>query len=208
MSRRWQACSASEKKPLAGLVRHSASGIAAKNPASRSGMAASEASSREKSAPSFLSAPFGGVAAVLHMSSLLSHRARRFARDGSASPDDSRPSLLVERDVSEVALGDEDAAAPRLVAADRPGLDAHGDRGPPDADEVGVDAHHVADIDRLLEGHGVDRDGGDPALGDAVGEDAARDVHLAEHPAAEDVAVLIGVGGHRKRANREFAPRL
>ena len=42
---------------------------------------------------------------------------------------------------------------------------------------------------------------------DFRGEDAAGDVHLAEHPAAEDIAVLIGVGRHRQRADGKLAAR-
>ena len=40
------------------------------------------------------------------------------------------------------------------------------------------------------------------------GGDGAGDVHLAHHPAAEDVAGRVGVGGHGQGADGEGAVRL
>src|SRR5262245_24763455 len=67
--------------------------------------------------------------------------------------DRARPAVIVQRHVGEVAIGDEDAAD--LVAPDHPRLDVYGDRRFADADQVGIDAHHVADEDRLAKRHGV-----------------------------------------------------
>src|SRR3546814_18975570 len=83
-----------------------------------------------------------------------------------------------------------------LVGALRPVLDVDGVVGAAYAEYVGIGAVHVADIDRTVEHHGVDGDGSNAPGGARTGGDAAGDVHLRQHPAAEDVAAGIGVGGH------------
>src|SRR6478735_10552398 len=52
-------------------------------------------------------------------------------------------------------------------------------------------------MDRLKELHRLDRDRRDRALGAARGDDACRNVHLAQYPAAEDVAVGVDVARPR-----------
>src|SRR5262249_39450278 len=94
-----------------------------------------------------------------------------------------------------------------LTAPDHPRLDMNADRGVADTNHFGVDANDIADINRLLEAHGVDGDGYRAALGDFVSEDAAGDVHLAEQPPAENIAVLIRVAGHCQHADRSLAAR-
>ena len=54
----------------------------------------------------------------------------------------------------------------------------------------------------------IDRDGGDAAAREAAGGGAARDVDLRHDPAAEDVAVLVRIRGHRHHPQRrDFALR-
>src|SRR3546814_17321284 len=67
-----------------------------------------------------------------------------------------------------------------LTGAQRPGLDVDGDGGAADAEDVGIGAEHVADIDRTVEHHGVDGDGGNAPGGARTGGDAAGDVHLRQ----------------------------
>ena len=90
----------------------------------------------------------------------------------------------------------------------RPGLDMDLHRGAPDALDLGVDLQHVADTHRLDEGHPLDHDRHHAALRAFDARDAAGLVHVRHHPAAEDVAVCVGVGRHRDRAYRKGAARL
>ena len=69
----------------------------------------------------------------------------------------------------------------------------------------GIEAQQVADRDRLLEDELVDRDGGDAALGDARRKHGAGQVDLGHDPAAEDVAVGVGVGRHRHHPQHQLA---
>ena len=98
----------------------------------------------------------------------------------------------------------------RCVGAEapRPGLDMNLHRRPPDVIDRRVHAQHVADLDRADEGHRVDGDRDDASLRLLHRRDSAGLVHLAQHPAAEDVAVGVGVARHGDQANRQFAPRL
>ena len=70
-----------------------------------------------------------------------------------------------------------------------------GDRAAADLADLAVDRHQVADLDRLDEGHGGDRHRRHPALGHPGRQGAAGDVHLRQHPAAENIAVSVHVGG-------------
>src|SRR3546814_8089098 len=91
---------------------------------------------------------------------------------------------------------------------DLPGLDGDGDRRRADPHDVAIAAQHVANGDRPDEGHRLDADGDHAAAGAAGGGEAAGDVHLAEHPAAEDIAVRIGVRRHGGGAGVHLAARL
>ena len=84
-------------------------------------------------------------------------------------------------------------------------MEGHG--GAADALEIAVDTEHVTDVNREVEGHGVDRHGGHAALGPLAGGDASRDVHLGQHPAAEDVAARVGIGRHGQGSGRQLAAR-
>jgi hypothetical protein len=83
-------------------------------------------------------------------------------------------------------------------------LDVDRDRGLADALDAGVEAEQVAHRDRLLEDELIDRDGDDPALGDPGRKDGAGEVDLGHDPATEDIAVAVGVGGHRHDAHDEL----
>lgn len=116
-----------------------------------------------------------------------------------------RTAGVVDGDVGEHAVGDALLRAGVVL-----GPDLHGDfhRGVADAVEARVAGDGVADLDGGDEAHGVDRDRDDAAAGVRAGEDGAAEVHLRDEPAAEEVAVGVGVGGHRDRADHDFALRL
>jgi uncharacterized protein YdiU (UPF0061 family) len=118
--------------------------------------------------------------------------------------DRPRLPVLADGDEGEQPLGHLDAHA-GMGAPDHERLDAKGDRRVAGAHRFGVAAHHVADVDRLVEAHGVHRDGRDAAVGRLGRGDAAGDVHLCQHPATEDVAGRVGVRRHRQRAQHQFA---
>src|SRR5690348_13428224 len=99
--------------------------------------------------------------------------------------------LLVDRDVGEIAIGNEDRLC--LLPPDHPGFEMHGDRRTTHAHQTAVHGYEVADIDGLAKIHRVDRYRDVARLGDLGREYAAADIHLAEQPAAENVTVLIGV---------------
>ena len=72
----------------------------------------------------------------------------------------------------------------------------------PVRDHFGIEAHHVADQHRLLEHERIHRDRRDASARASRRGYGARDVHLRHHPAAEDIAVLVGVRRHRHHAQR------
>ena len=74
------------------------------------------------------------------------------------------------------------------------------DRGAADPLDPGIDRDQVVQQDRRDEGHRLDRHGCRRPLRGAAGDDAAGDVHLAQHPAAEDMAVGVDIGGARNDA--------
>src|SRR5260221_100827 len=97
--------------------------------------------------------------------------------------------LIVDRDVSEVAVGHQYRM--HLLAAQHPGLEMDGNRGLADPDQIGVNRDYVADEHRFAKIHRIDCDRHRPGLRDLGRKDAAADIHLAEQPAAENVAVRI-----------------
>jgi len=68
----------------------------------------------------------------------------------------------------------------------------------------GVEGEQVADLHRLLELEGIHRHRGHAAARMARGEDAAGDIDLRHDPAAENVAVVVGVGGHGQDPQHRF----
>src|SRR6185437_16693428 len=93
------------------------------------------------------------------------------------------------------------------LEAPRPGLDVNLHRGAADTFHDRVDLEHIADAHRADELHRLDRDGDDAAAGALDAGDAAGLVHARHHPAAEDVAIGVGVGRHRADAHGELAAR-
>src|SRR6478609_4481382 len=100
--------------------------------------------------------------------------------------------------------------AHHLAALDalHPHLDCNAHGGAANLEQRGVAADDVADVDRVEEGHAVDRGGRDAAVGDIAREDRTAEVHLRYEPAAKDVTVRIRMHRHRDRADHEFARRL
>jgi len=75
-------------------------------------------------------------------------------------------------------------------------------------EDVRIDLEHVAHPHRTDEGHRLHCDGDDAALGPLDTGDATGLVHPRHDPAAEDVPVGVGIGGHRADADGELAARL
>ncbi len=114
-------------------------------------------------------------------------------------------SVVADSDKSESPLGH--LLAMVSAKAPRPRFDVNFERGSADILDRRVNAEHIADLDRTDEGHGVDGDCDDASLGPFDGCDAAGLVHLAQHPAAKDVAIGVGVLRHGDEADRQFAMR-
>src|SRR5690242_11288162 len=96
---------------------------------------------------------------------------------------------FVDRDISELGFGDFHGFGRARAAALREDLDVDSDRRPPDLEDARIEAHEVADEHGLFEDEGIHRDGDDRALRARPRGNAARDVDLRHHPAAEDGAV-------------------
>ena len=121
-------------------------------------------------------------------------RAGRLSRLFSAI-DRPRAVVCVQRDEGEQAFGDLDLGRAEVAVRDDLDPDAH--RRAADPLDLGIDRDQVAQVDRRDELHRLDRDRRDRPLGAARGDDARGDVHLAQHPAAEDVAVGVDVARGR-----------
>src|SRR6476646_766306 len=105
--------------------------------------------------------------------------------------DDLRMTLIVDRDVGKIAVGHQDRIC--FLATQHPGLEVDGDRGPTDPNQIGVNRDHVTDEYRLAKTHGFDRYRDRTRFCNLGREDSAADIHLAEQPAAKNIAVLVGV---------------
>src|SRR5687768_2616964 len=111
--------------------------------------------------------------------------------------------LVVERDESEEAFGDLHLGGAAVAAGND--FDADDHRSAADALDLRIDGDDVAQVDRSDELHAFDRHRRYRALGSPGSGDAAGDVHLAEHPAAEDVAVGVDVAWPGYDAEDRFA---
>jgi hypothetical protein len=114
--------------------------------------------------------------------------------------------VIVERNVSKVAVRDQDALG--RVASDHPSLDVHGDRCCADSDEIGIDAHDVSDEYRFAERHRVYGDSSCSSTRNRGRENSSCDVHLSEQPSAENIPVLVGIRRHGERPDGQGAARL
>src|SRR5690554_3976928 len=111
---------------------------------------------------------------------------------GALSSDDTRVAVLGERDIDELALGYLGAVGG--VARAGIGFRADGEGSVAEAIDPGIDAKDVAHPYRRDEGHGLDGDGCDAPARVLDRRDGPSHVHLAHHPAAENVARRIGIG--------------
>jgi hypothetical protein len=128
---------------------------------------------------------------------------RRLKSSELSLRDRPRPAVAVDRDVREVRFGHlHDVQGGRVAL--RVDLDVDRDRRRADPLDAGIEAQQIGDRDRLLEDELVDGDRRDPPLRDPGRKDGAGDVDLRHDPAAEDVAVAVGVGGHRHHAHDEL----
>ena len=134
------------------------------------------------------------------------------ARQGAAA----RNRYLILRDRPRLAVvvdGDEGEGRIRHLVAmmgakpHRPGLDVNLHRGAADALHIGEHLQHVADPHRLQERHRIDRHGDDTAARPLHPGDAAGLVHPRHHPAAEDIAIGIGVRRHGDHPHGQRAAR-
>ena len=104
------------------------------------------------------------------------------------------------------------ARAPRMVPEETPvALSFAGTThavmmaSPADLEDFAVNRDLVADRYRFVEHDPVHRHGHRPALGAARGDQAGGRIHQAHQPAAEDVAIGVGVGRHRGDADGGIA---
>ena len=73
--------------------------------------------------------------------------------------------------------------------------------------DCGVDGKHISNLDRADECHRLNGDRDDAPLSLLGRANAPSLIHLADHPAAENIAVGVGVARHSDQANRQFAAR-
>src|ERR1700742_3689964 len=79
------------------------------------------------------------------------------SRSGPAGRlDGPRAAFIVDRDIGEIAVGNEDRL--HFLAPKHPGFEMHGDRGPADPHQIGVDRNQIADEHGFAEIHRLDRD--------------------------------------------------
>jgi hypothetical protein len=121
------------------------------------------------------------------------------------SRDRLRSAIYADAHIGKDPLGDLDPVS--TDAALRPALYFHGDRGMADLLDGNIATDLVADQHRAMKRHGGNGDRSDAAAGAAGRDGRASKVHLTQEPAAEDVAVRIGVSRHRDGADRRFAWR-
>ena len=117
---------------------------------------------------------------------------------------------LIDRDVGKGGLCDLEfrGFACRFIKGRfDPDLKIDGDRGGADAQDSAITADYIADVHRFYEDDGFGGDGNDAATSNLPGEDAAGDIHLRHDPAAENVAVRVGVGGHGQSSENKLALR-
>src|SRR5690606_23011130 len=111
--------------------------------------------------------------------------------------------ICVERDEGEQAFGHLDLGL--TLVARRDHLDANAHRRAATPFKMRIDRDDVAQQDWRNELHRLDRHGRRRTLGDSRGDDAACDIHLAQHPAAEDMAIAVDVG--RRRDDTQYRVR-
>lgn len=102
--------------------------------------------------------------------------------------------MRVNGNVCEKSLGDLDLLRAHAAASPAFCLDCY--RCVSNPLDAAITAHFVAHHDGPPEFHCRDRDRNDPASRASCRQDRACKIHLAKQPAAEYVAMRIGVRGH------------
>ena len=88
-----------------------------------------------------------------------------------------------------------------------PNLNVNLHRSVADFNQFAVAGDDIADGNGAVEDDFIGRYGGCTAAGGFVGKDAAGNIHLRHQPAAENIAVGIGIGRHGHRAQQQAALR-
>ena len=88
-----------------------------------------------------------------------------------------------------------------------PNLNVNLHRSVADFNQFAVAGDDIADRNGAVEDDFIGRYGGGTAAGGFVGKDAAGNIHLRHQPAAENIAVGIGIGRHGHRAQQQAALR-
>src|SRR4051794_36193897 len=113
-------------------------------------------------------------------------------------PDRLRTSIGADPDVGEDSLGDFDRRITK--SSPHPAFGLYRDRRVADLFDVAKASDLVADHDWAMKIHRGDRDSHHASEGASRGNDRSGKIHLAQQPAAEDVAVRIGVRWHGNSA--------
>jgi hypothetical protein len=125
---------------------------------------------------------------------------------GLAGRDRARAAGAVDRDVGEGGFRHLDEL-PLGAEALGVHLDVHGDRSASHPQDLGVEGQDIAHPHRVLEDELLHRDGRHSTSGMARGQDRPGQVDLGHHPAAEDVAVGVAVGGHGNHLQHQLLVR-
>src|ERR1700722_3401534 len=125
-----------------------------------------------------------------------------FVRSGLLRRDRLRAAIGADAHVSKKPFRHLDRR--RAGATQCPTLDLDGDRAVADVLDRTVTGDLVADADRAVKRHGGDGDRHDAAAGAAHRDRRAGEIHLAQEPTAENIAVRIGVGRHGDGADRRI----
>lgn len=94
--------------------------------------------------------------------------------------------VVPDRDEYEPAFGDLLFSA--SIQSFDMGVDMHGDAGAADLLDLCVAKYAVTHVDRSMKDHAIQRYGRQAMTGEPPGTDPGRKIHLAQQPAAEDIA--------------------
>lgn len=131
-----------------------------------------------------------------------------FVRYSSFLRNDSRLAIFIHCHICQYRVGYPAAYFITPLTQSSLGIDCnvHRDGGAPNLDDVGVEAHHIADEDRLFENKGIYRHSGYPSAGTADRRQTTCNVYLRHDPAAEYIAGIISIRWHRHEAQYRILP--